>query len=464
MLLAAAATAGCARFVDGTGQVGITVQGDSGGSFDTQAKRALSAIISFWTATFPTIEHGRALPPMHGKFYSVDGATVLRTRTAPASVAGEQCLHRRLGFVIDNAAYCELDDSVVWDRAPTHLLPVLAHAYGPAVTALVFAHEFGHAIQHRLHINTAAHRTIDIESQADCAAGAFAAAALGGKIPQLRLTSTQLDRALEGYLQIRDSTPTSPQDISHGDGFDRLNAIQQGIRFGAPYCFSPSYFDNRNYTERGYVSDQDLLDRGNQPLAAVLDPRGLVTDLNRFWTTAAQRIGKHFAPVRLAPADHPPCDTAHPDGQLGYCPDDNTVYYSAPFAHRAYYSITAPIVDRYTGDITLSHDQPGDFALGTLFAIAWGMAARHQLYDQPIDTRDGLLAATCFAGAYAEDINRQDEDKTHPFILSPPDMDEATSAVLGLVGLDAAFTARGTTGLQRVQLFVKGYTAGLHGC
>ena len=71
--------------------------------------------------------------------------------------------------------------------------------------------------------------------------------------------------------------------------------------------------------------------------------------------------------------------------------------------------------------------------------------------------------ALCFAGAYSEDINRQTGDATHQYILSPPDMDEATSAVLNLVNLDTAFGARGTTGLQRVQQFVAGYGGGLTG-
>ena len=66
------------------------------------------------------------------------------------------------------------------------------------------------------------------------------------------------------------------------------------------------------------------------------------------------------------------------------------------------------------------------------------------------------MAAVCYAGAYADDINRSDHDAAHPYILSPPDMDEATSAVLELVGSDRAFGARGTTGLQRVQEFVQG--------
>ncbi|HZZ97100.1 MAG TPA: neutral zinc metallopeptidase [Jatrophihabitantaceae bacterium] len=463
-LLPIALTAGCVSYVEGTGQIGITVQGDSGGPFDTQVNNALSAVIAYWTAAYPAIAHGRPLPPLRGKYYSIDGTEVLRTRQVPANASDEKCLQLRLGFIIDNAAYCELDDSIVWDRSPQHLLPVLSRAYGPAVTALVFAHEFGHAIQQRLHVNTAVDRTIDVESQADCAAGAFAAAALKGQLPQFKLTPAALDRALAGYLQIRDSTPNSPEDISHGDGFDRLNALQQGIQSGASYCFSSTFMTNRTYTERGYVSDQDYVDRGNQPLAEVLNPTGIVADLNRFWATAASKQGKTFRAVKFAKADHLPCGGLNPDSELGYCADDNTVYYSASFAHRAYYSITAPNVHAYTGDVSLSHREPGDFALGTLFAIAWGMAGEHQLYGASTDGTDGLTTAVCYAGAYADDINRITGDAAHPYILSPPDMDEATSAVLELVGSDRAFSARSTTGLQRVQEFVKGYTDGLTGC
>jgi hypothetical protein len=43
-------------------------------------------------------------------------------------------------------------------------------------------------------------------------------------------------------------------------------------------------------------------------------------------------------------------------------------------------------------------------------------------------------------------------------------MDEATSAMLNLVGDAATYGARGTTGLQRIQSFVKGYNGGLSVC
>jgi predicted metalloprotease len=469
----AAATAitvlsGCATAIDGRGTrdpLGMAVRGDSGGTFDTEAKAALAEVIDFWKKTYPEIANGAALPPLRGNLYSVDGAALVATRTVPPSVKTNKCLRQRLTFIVDNAAYCQLDDSIIWDRGAGHLLPVLTSQYGPALTALVFAHEFGHAIQHRLHIdNGNGISTIDIESQADCAAGAFAADMLAGKVANFRISAADLDRALEGYFQIRDSTPDTPSDATHGNGFDRINALQLGIQNGAKYCFSPSYLHNRSYTERGYIDQNDYNSQGNMPLADVLGSQGIGPDLNRFWRKAGTSIKQTFRPVTLAQADHPKCGAVSASSQFGYCPDDNTVYYSPAFAQRAYYSITDVVVDKNTATVSLQPNQPGDYALGLLVAVAWGMAARSQFFHKPVTDTAALTAAICYAGAYSEDINRQRSDTAHPYVLSPPDMDEAMSAVLDLVSSDSAFGARGTTGLQRVQAFVKGYNGGLAAC
>ncbi len=467
-ILVLALTTGCAVETAGHGVVnplGRAVHGDSGDRFDTEVKDSLADVINYWKLTYPKIAHGASLPPLRGGFYSVDGDAVVATHAIPASARGNKCLQRRVAFIVDNAAYCQLDDSIVWDRGEGHLLPVLTAKYGPALTALVFAHEFGHAIQHRLHITTGnGVSTIDIESQADCAAGAFAATALAGKAPHVPMTSSDLDRALNGYFQIRDSTPDTPADATHGNGFDRLNALQLGIEHGASYCYSSTYLHDRTYTERGYVSQQDYDNNGNQPLAAVLSKKGITPDLNRFWRGAGTHVGTPFHDVTLAEAEHPKCGSADPSSEFGYCPDNNTVYYSQSFAQHAYYSITDVVVDKTTADVKLVTGQPGDYALGFLLAVAWGMAARVQLFHGSTTDESALQSAICFAGAYSEDINREFGDATHNYILSPPDLDEAMSAALNLVELDTAFGDRGTTGLQRVQEFVSGYSGGLTAC
>lgn len=458
---------GCAQLTSGRAIVGhahLPVRGDAGGQFDTEVKDALADVIGFWQRTYPEIADGRPLPPLRGKLYSVNGDAVVRTQTAPAYANGDACLRERLTFIIDNAAYCRLDDSIVWDRGSNHLLPVLTRHYGRALIALVFAHEFGHAIQARLHLQAVASSTIDLESQADCAAGAFTAYALAGHALHYKITASQLDKALEGYFQVRDMTPSSAADVSHGNGFDRLDALQNGIAKGAKYCFGANYYKNLTYTERGYVSDKDLIQGGNESLADVLGKRGPVPDLNRFWTSAGRSVQKTFRPVHFQEASHPACGAASPVSEFGYCPDDNTVYYSSDFARRAYNSITMIEINPQTAAVTLKPNQPGDFALGELISIGWGMAARHQFFAGSTDDRAGLMAAICYSGAYAKDINLPQPTQQHPFVLSPPDMDEGTLAVLQLVPQNAAFSVRGTTGLQRVHEFVTGYAGGLSAC
>jgi len=328
------------------------------------------------------------------------------------------------------------------------------------------AHEFGHAVQQRLGLFDQEAPEIVHESQADCAAGAFTAYVEHGQAPHVRATPVDLDRALVGYLNVRDDTPADEKQISHGDGFDRIGAVADGYTKGVTDCFRSDWAD-REFSERPFERGEDAQQQGNESLDEVLNPApqsangkggggGLQPDLDRFWAGAAKTVGKTFTSVKIAEADHPKCGRT--TSEFGYCPDDNTVYYNRSFAQRAYFSMSVLNVERDSADVSVVENQPGDFALGTLFAYGWGLAVRHQLFGHGLDDAAALLAASCYTGAYAKDINIADFTTTHKFVLSPPDMDEATSAVLTLVGSDDAYGSRGTTGLDRVQAFIKGYS------
>jgi predicted metalloprotease len=469
---AALALASCASVIDGHPHLGnaaaanIKVHGDSGDSFDTTVKNALSDIMDFWHVEYPKVSGGKPFRPLKGGLYSVDGLKVAQLGNPDAGKA-EACIAKNPNFIIDNGAYCLLDDSIAWDRAPSHLFGQLAQHYGSLMVALIFAHEMGHAISYRLGVfNRTGLRTIDTESQADCAAGAWAAYALKGNAAHFRdITPQKVDAALEGFLDGRDATPGAPQDVSHGNGFDRLSALADGIAKGATYCFSDGYFASRVYTERPFTDPRDYAAGGNAPLADVLAPNSqnyFVKDLNRFWKSAAKSIGKTFQPVKIAEADQPPC--ASGTEQFGYCPDDNTVYYNRGFAQLVYDSLPGVDFDQSNGDVTLLFNQPADYALGVLFAIGWGMAVRHQLFDRSLDDHDALMAAVCYTGAYSKDVNVAAGTPGKLITLSPADLDEATSALLDQVPQSKAFGARGSTGLDRIQAFVKGYRAGLSGC
>ena len=467
--------AGCAQVVNGSASLGnaanadLKVIGDSGSAFDTMVKNSLSDVFDFWKSEFPKIDGGKPFVPLKGGLYSVDGLKVAETKQLPPEARSEACMQKSPTFIIDNGAFCTLDDSISWDRAPSHLFAQLAQKYGSLMVALVFAHETGHAISYRKGIFERTDlRTIDTESQADCAAGAWAAWALKGNAAHFRdVTPQKLDDALEGFLDGRDSTPGTPNDISHGNGFDRLSAVADGIDKGASYCFSDGYFASRTFTERTYSNPDDYAAGGNSPLSNVLADSAnndFVKDLNRFWTAAAKTRGQTFKPVTIAAAAHPKCGAESPSSEFGYCPDDNTVYYDTAFARSVYNSLPTVDVDPNNGNVTLLDNQPADFALGVLFSIAWGMAVRHQLFNRPTTGKDALVAAVCYTGSYAKDVNVAQPTHGQIIYLSPADLDEAVSSMIDQVGKPQAFSDRGTTGLDRVQAFVKGYRDGLPGC
>ena len=70
-----------------------------------------------------------------------------------------------------NAQYCIKEDTIQWDE-PSLLIP-LYRDVGDFAAAFVIAHEWGHAIQARLHLLGKARFSIQEELQADCFAGSW---------------------------------------------------------------------------------------------------------------------------------------------------------------------------------------------------------------------------------------------------------------------------------------------------
>lgn len=436
----------CSATIDGSGKSAlppvapdatIDIVDNGNTDFDRNAGNAIADVESFWKTTYPEVSGGEQLPELKGGIYSVDPDDIT------TEAKDNACIERAPEAIKDNAFYCTLDDSIAYSR--TGFVPELASDYGDFFVAMMFAHEFGHAVQHRLDIADPA-KLIILETQADCFAGAFLGSVLALKAPHWRVSPGQVNEVMTGYIQLRDPEGSSQEDEgSHGNGFDRLSAVADGINNGAKYCVTD--WDDRAFTERPYTSEDDYNNNGNLPLDQVLDPQtagfdGLQGDLNGFWTEAATSIGKTFKAVNFEVVDSVPCGKSDDESEFGYCPNDNTVYITQDVAEKAYGA--------------------GDFALGTVIAYGWGMAVRHQLFSRELTSKDALLAAACYTGAYAKDVNV--EDAPREFTLSPPDMDEATIASLSMTGSVLTFGPRGTTGLQRISSFNTGYFSGLSGC
>ncbi len=117
------------------------------------------------------------------------------------------------------------DDLIAWDNV--NLVPELYDEFGGFTLGIVFAHEFGHAIQFRAGVEG---DTIMTELQADCFAGAWTADVAEGNSEYFELTLDDLDKAIAGFLELRDGVGTAADDpAAHGTGFDRIGAFTEGF-------------------------------------------------------------------------------------------------------------------------------------------------------------------------------------------------------------------------------------------
>ena len=194
---------------------------------------------------------------------------------------------------------------VAWDAEG--LLPELRSKFGDFVIPVVLAHEFGHAVQSRSNFTA---RTVTGELQADCFAGAWSKHAQDTKV--FDVTAANLDDALAGVLELRDSPGSSKIDPdAHGSGFDRVSAFQDGYDNGAEKC--KDYRDDEPMVlELPFSTAEDAAAKGNAPYDYIV--QAVLYDLEDYWTHVYPEVanGQPWQPVReLKPfeANNPPtCD------------------------------------------------------------------------------------------------------------------------------------------------------------
>jgi predicted metalloprotease len=430
-VLAVLAT-GCVQQIPGLGSYSaprskapdakIEIHNTDHGAIDTLAGNAVADIQQFWSAEMPKEFH-EAYRPVSG-FYSIDpdGSVAAPCTDEPADIRG-------------NAFYCPSRDIVAWDRKI--LLPRLQDRFGDFLIAMVLAHEWGHAIQKRTTLPS--DRTIVVETQADCYAGAFTAWALRGNAPHFQITRPDLDRALSGFLLFSDPLGSDSSDRqAHGSGFDRVSAFQDGYEQGVPFC--AKFNDNRTFTQTGFQSAQDQEQNGNLPLAQTLDqgPK----DVDAYWKASFQKLyGQPWKPLAgvksFTDADRPQCD-GQPVLDAQYCAADDTIYYDTDALSKVYQQVN------------------GDFGAISLVGIAYGQAVRERRGESPAtDSESTLLSAICATGGYARDaFGQRDESRLS---LSPGDLDEAIRALLDAAGSSDFTNVHTTTGFDRVQAFRDGF-------
>ena len=405
----------------------VPIIGDRSDPVNVIVAQAIARIQGYWTTEYPRVHDGARYQPVTGGFYAVDPAA------GPLPPCAESA-----SDIAGNAFYCGAKDVVAWDVKG--LLPELRKKYGDFVIPVVLAHEWGHAVQARSDFQGA---TVTREIQADCFSGAWSRHAIDSG--EYRVSSVDLDRALAGFLSLRDEPGTAADDPSaHGSGFDRINAFQNGYENGSSTC--AGYRDGAPAViELPFGSAADAAAAGDAPYDDII--AGVPVDLEDYWSQVYPELtGKRWTPVRrVVPfgPQAPACgDTSARGYLLFYCVPDNYVGFEDE-SMRGFYA------------------EGGDFAVAALLATQWGIAALTQMGDSSDETMSSQRA-DCLAGAWTASVLLQNRDATSGYSLSPGDLDEAITALLTFRGPGDA--DRQGAGFVRTEAYRSGVINGAKPC
>lgn len=407
----------------------IEIHGDASGDVNKLAIEAIADLQDYWGKEFPKL-YEKDYEPVKGGFYAV----------IPSSGDFPPCA-QDASEISGNAFYCASKDVVAWDAEG--LLPELREKYGDFVIPVVLAHEWGHAVQGRSNFTA---RTVTKELQADCFAGAWSKHAKDDGV--FKVTAADQDTALAGILDLRDTPGTSNIDPNaHGSGFDRVSAFQDGFDNGPEKC--KDYRDDEPMVlELPFNDAQDEANGGDAPYDSIVN--GVPYDLEDYWTHVYPEIadGKQWTQVHglepYGPDNAPMCGDQSADGYaLFYCVPDDYVGWDNVAAMPAVYK------------------QGGDYAVATLLATQWGLAALTRLGDDS-DEKTSTLRGDCLAGGYTASVILYNRPDTSTFHISPGDLDEGIKALLVFRG-DGDVERQGA-GWARVKAYRSGVIDGAEAC
>lgn len=191
----------------------LEIFGAGDGEVDQLVRNALADLNTFWTEQFPEV-YSTDFVPLEGGYYSVDPDD-FNADDYPDAIDDDLCLEDLVDNVSGNAYYRLAGndgDLIAYDRT---LLEQLRNDYGPFLPAMVIAHEFGHAIQGRVGVDS--DKTIVSETQADCLAGAWTGYVATDAAEHFNIRAPELDQLIRGLVEFRDPVGEDPDgDSSHG--------------------------------------------------------------------------------------------------------------------------------------------------------------------------------------------------------------------------------------------------------
>jgi predicted metalloprotease len=418
------------------GALQITGAGDT--PIDQAARNALADLERFWSQAYPEF-FGAEYVPLEGGYFSVDPAEVDGS-TFPEAGIGCADLPAPPDSVEGNAYYDVVCDLIAYDRT---LLEELATDHGRFVAPVIMAHEFGHAMQGRFGF-AASGRSIQDETQADCLAGAWSAWVADGEARHVAMRAPELDDVVGGFLLLRDPVGSDPEDSqAHGSAFDRVSAFYEGFDGGVGPC-RDDFGPDRLFTAAPF--DGTDANQGDAPYADIVGWVGAL--LPAFWETAfPEAFGEPFRAPALESFDGaaPDCGILDAASDLGFCPDDATVYYDET-------DLAGP-----------TYDEQGDFAVATALSLPYALAAREQA---GLSTDDGAAtrSAVCLTGWFAGEWYDGALLDTLQVTLSPGDLDEAVAFLLTYGMDEQVFPDVATSGFELVGAFRAGFLDGGAAC
>ncbi|PRZ43433.1 putative metalloprotease [Antricoccus suffuscus] len=409
-------------------QSNLEIKGSDGGKIDKLVANSLSDIFAYWKGKFEK-DFGKKWKPISGGIYSYTPDQSEKIPCIGSAKSGA-----------DNAYYCPSGDLIAYDR---DFLKKLADQYGDFIVPLILAHEYGHAIQDE--IGDTGNKSIVVETQADCYAGVFVNAATKGT-PHFSVTTKDLDSVLAGYLLFRDEPGGSASQAgSHGSGFDRVSAFQEGYVDGTQACLK-NFNDKRTFTETPYTSPNDAANKGNAPYSSI---GGIGTDeFNLYFDEVLSKKNKKWNEIKSKQFDgnSASCDGKKQKQLIFLCTSDDTVYYAGTdLAKKAYENF-------------------GDYAVVQLMGIEYADAALNVLGNKA-KGKDRLTKQICLTGTYAGDAFRRTAEGQATLAgntLSAGDLDEAVAVLLGIGSSNVVLDTHEMTAFDRINAFRKGVLSSIN--
>jgi predicted metalloprotease len=405
--------------------------------YDTFLQASLGDVQDYWRKTYPEV-YGAPFTNLAGGIWASypnrqeaipDGCPKQSSQQYPAQ---------------GNAFYCTRGDYIVYDDAM--LIPRLTKEFGESAVGVVFAHEFGHAIQKRVGALGPSTPTIFIEQQADCFAGAWTAHVARGESSRLKFGDQDIKAGLSAMVAVKDGT--LGEDVfkgdAHGSAFDRVGAFENGFKGGAVACKAMET-NPLPLLDLPFSSQQDKDTGGNLAYDKILPE--VEKALNRFWAAGVTSFSPPTVTTFAHSGPFPTCDgidqSAFPFNAV-YCPKTNAIFLDEGYAKTLY--------NKY-----------GDFAVGYIISNAWSEAVQTQLGSN-LAGEQRLLIDDCLTGAWTKDAIPPADGNLDPtrLYISPGDLDKAVeTALLSDAGIGNGKMA---SAFEKIDNFRAGVIGGITEC